>query len=123
MEPGRTWRTVRRALGLRCPRCGQAAIFVRGYQMRPHCPRCGLRFEREPGYFVGAIYINYGLTVLVVFGGYFLLDQAQAWPAGWQLALWCPVVVLFPLATFRHSKALWLALDFLVDPADPRRTP
>jgi uncharacterized protein (DUF983 family) len=84
------------------------------------CPVCRLSFQREPGYFVGAIYINYGLTVLFVFVGYFLLDLMWAWPVGWQLALWCPVVILFPLATFRHSKALWLALDLLVDPDDGR---
>ncbi len=88
--------------------------------MNAACPACGMSFQRETGYFVGAIYINYGLTVLFVFGGYFLLDLLWAWPESWQLALWCPVVVLFPLATFRHSKALWLALDGLIDPAKGR---
>ena len=111
-------RTVGRALRLRCPRCGAGAIFARGYRMNPVCPGCGMSFQRETGYFVGAMYINFGLAVLVVFAGYFLLDLGWGWPVSWQLGLWCPVVVLLPLLTFRHSKALWLALDRLLDPVD-----
>jgi uncharacterized protein (DUF983 family) len=89
--------------------------------MRPACTACGLAFEREPGYFSGAIYINYGLTVTLAFAGYFALDAWRGWPTGWQLALWCPFVVLFPLWAFRYSRALWLALDQLIDPRDGRR--
>jgi uncharacterized protein (DUF983 family) len=87
--------------------------------MRDECPVCGLRFEREPGYFVGAIYINYGVTVVIALAGYFLLDAWWAPAVGWQLALWMPFVVGFPLWAFRYSKVLWLAIDHLVDPPDP----
>ena len=31
--------------------------------MHPQCPVCGLRYHREPGYFLGAMYISYGLAV------------------------------------------------------------
>ena len=27
---------------------------------------CGLKFEREPGYFLGALYISYGLGVVSI---------------------------------------------------------
>ena len=94
---------VRRVLGrawrLQCPRCGAASVF-----------------EREAGYFVGAIYINYGLTVTIALAGYFLLEAWLAPPLAWQLTLWGAFAVLFPLGSFRHSKTLWLSLDHLVDP-------
>jgi uncharacterized protein (DUF983 family) len=114
-------RLLARALRLLCPGCGAASLFERGFRMRASCPACGLVFEREAGYFVGAIYINYGLTVTIALAGYFLLDAWLAPPAGWQAALWGAFAVLFPLGSFRHSKALWLALDQLIDPSAPRR--
>ena len=33
-----------RGLRLRCPRCGGAPLFVRGYRLRERCERCGLGF-------------------------------------------------------------------------------
>src|SRR6059036_1247037 len=33
--------------------------------MHERCAACGLRYEREQGYFVGAIYINYAVTVAI----------------------------------------------------------
>jgi uncharacterized protein (DUF983 family) len=87
--------------------------------MRERCPACGLGFEREPGYFVGAIYVNYGLTVLTAVGGYFLLELWLGPPVAWQLAVWAPFAALFPLWSYRYSKTLWLALDHLVDPVTP----
>jgi hypothetical protein len=91
--------------------------------MPARCPVCELVFEREAGYFVGAIYINYGLTVLLALGGYFALEAWLAPSPGWQVAVWGAFVVLFPLWSFRYSKALWLALDHLVDPTAGEREP
>lgn len=116
MDLARASREFRRALGLRCPRCGRAPLFVGPFRMVARCPACGLVFEREAGYFIGAIYINYGLTVLLALGGYFALEAWAAPSPGWQVAVWGAFTVLFPLWSFRYSRALWLALDHLVDP-------
>ena len=41
--------------------------------MNADCDHCHLHYEREPGYFLGSIYINYGLTALLVTLFYFAL--------------------------------------------------
>jgi uncharacterized protein (DUF983 family) len=87
--------------------------------MHRECPCCGLKFEREQGYFVGAIYVNYAVTVVVVITGFFILDYL-----GWvsplqQLVIWIPFTVIFPLLFFRHSRSLWLAIDHIFNPLDP----
>jgi hypothetical protein len=87
--------------------------------MHPRCGVCGLIFERETGYFIGAIYINYAVTVGLALAGYFTLHAWLAPSVGWQVGGWSLFVVAFPLWSFRYSKALWLALDHLVDPAVP----
>jgi uncharacterized protein (DUF983 family) len=84
--------------------------------MYSNCPACGLKFEREQGYFVGAIYINYAATVLIAVPGYFILDLLTSMSIDQQLALWVPFAVIFPLIFFHHSRSLWLVLDHLIDP-------
>lgn len=88
------------------------------FSMKRSCPRCELPFEREPGYFIGAIYINYGLTVLLALGGSFLLEYLWRPPVGVQLAIWVAFCVLFPLLFFRHSKSLWLSFEYFVNPEE-----
>jgi hypothetical protein len=55
--------------------------------------------------------------------GYFALDAWLAPRSGWQVAIWSVFAVLFPLWSFRYSKAIWLALDHLVDPGEPAARP
>ena len=43
--------------------------------MHERCPACGLVLEREQGYFVGAIYVNYAATVGITIVGFLLLDS------------------------------------------------
>jgi uncharacterized protein (DUF983 family) len=84
--------------------------------MNEVCAACGLRFERAQGYWVGAIYVNYVVTVALVMGGYLLLWALAGLSTGRQLALWLPVVVLFPLWFFRYSRGLWLAVEWALNP-------
>jgi len=54
-----------------CPHCLQGKVFKEkniflhiGFpKMNEYCPHCNNKFEKEPGYFYGAMYVNYGLTV------------------------------------------------------------
>lgn len=104
-----------RALRLRCPRCGSGRLFRKWFSMHERCTNCGLKFEPAPGYYLGAIYISYGLTAVLLIVSYLVLHN------GFELSneqLSVPMLlicVLVPLAIFRHSRALWLALDCLCD--------
>jgi len=91
-------------------------MFRGWFRMAPVCSACGLRFERAQGYFVGAIYLNYGVTTFLVIGGYVLLWAFTELTTAAQLALWLPVVVVFPLWFFRYSRSFWLALEYAVNP-------
>lgn len=115
---GRVRRVLGRGVRLACPRCGAGRLFAGPFRMHRRCAACGLVFERESGYFVGAIYVNYGITVTIALLGYFALDAWLGLSVGWQLLLWGAFTVVFPLWFFRYSKALWLSLDHLVDPVD-----
>src|SRR5690349_19287385 len=60
------WRRIGRSLRLRCPRCGVGKLFAGWFKMHEKCEHCGLDFRREPGFYLGSIYVNYGLTAFFV---------------------------------------------------------
>src|SRR4051794_15743536 len=101
---------VGRALRLRCPRCGQGKLFSGWFTMPSECSSCGLIFQREPGFFLGSIYVNYGLTAVIVTAGYFIgfFSGVDSRVLLWTLTAFC---VLFPMWFFRYARSLWLAFD------------
>src|SRR5689334_14634860 len=117
----RVRRIAGRALRLRCPRCGREPLYVGWFRMHERCAACGLRYEREQGYFVGAIYVNYAVTVLVAAGTVLVLDWTVGLTLTAQLAIGVALGVLFPVLFFRYARSLWLSLDYLVTTADERR--
>ncbi len=86
------------------------------FTMARSCALCGLVFERAQGYFVGAIYLNYAATALIVMGGYLTLWRLTTLSPAAQLALWVPVAIVFPLWFFRYSRSFWLALEYALNP-------
>ena len=46
---------VARGLSNRCPNCGGRTLFREGtlFQVNAACPRCGLKIERDDGFFLG----------------------------------------------------------------------
>jgi ABC-2 type transport system ATP-binding protein len=88
------------------------------FRMRPECLTCGLKFEREQGYFLGAIYINYAATVLCMLVGFFALDYFVNLSLTYQIIGWTSFGVVFPMLFYRYSKSLWLCLDFIFSPVE-----
>ena len=102
------WDLLRR----RCPRCREGAIFERGYLMHKSCPTCGLLYEPEPGYFVGALYVSYGMACIVL--GLTMLALHLLLPT-WDLgAVALLAIALFlPLASLvtRYARVVWMYFD------------
>ena len=105
-----------RALRLRCPRCGEGFLFRDWWHMRHQCDWCGLVYEREPGFFLGSVYINYGLTAVIITAAYFAIFFAELLPARTTLWLLAGFCFVFPVWFFRYARSLWLAMDFYWDP-------
>lgn len=111
-----------RAFLLRCPNCGGGPIFQSWFKLATNCPRCGLKFERDEGYFLGGMAINLTIgevipVVAVGLAWYFTRPNTP-----WQLLQygWIASAVILPLLFFPHSRTIWLALDLLVHPAEVR---
>ena len=84
--------------------------------MNDLCPVCGLKFDREPGYFLGAMYISYGLALGLIFVIGVALWALTRWRLD-KVALWAAVGFLpfTPILTYL-SRVLWIYLDQTLDP-------
>lgn len=81
--------------------------------MHDRCSACGERFEREPGQWFGAVYINLGLTLALTVTGYLALQTFTSLPDSRQLAIGTAIAALGPFAFHRLSKGLWTSFVFL----------
>lgn len=111
---------VGRGLRRRCPNCG-ARAFTSWFRMAETCPRCGVRFEREEGYWVGAMIINTTVTFLS-FAGVFVGLTAVTWPdVPWAFVMGVTigVNVILPIVFYPLSKSLWAGLEQSWHPLEP----
>jgi hypothetical protein len=84
--------------------------------MHDTCPGCGLRFNREPGYFLGAMYVSYALALALIVAIGAVLWAVTAWRVD-KVAIWA-VVLFLPFAPMLTllSRVLWIYLDQKFDP-------
>ena len=55
---------------MKCPRCHEGEFFEahpyklgKAGDLHTNCPKCGLKYSKEPGFYYGAMYVAYALTV------------------------------------------------------------
>jgi len=105
-----------RALRLRCPLCGAGQLFRGWFAMHKQCPHCGAPFEREPGFYLGSIYINYGITALIVTIVYPSLLFNGILGKNTLLVGSLAFTLVFPVLVFPWARSLWLGFDQWRDP-------
>jgi uncharacterized protein (DUF983 family) len=115
-----------RGLTKRCARCGSGHLFEHWTRIKPDCPRCGLHFEREHGYWAGALAIN----IMSVFGlllATFAIVLIATLPdvnVVLTLAVLAPIALFGPLVWYPFSKTLWVAVDrAILQRLDPYERP
>ena len=102
-----------RGITRRCARCGSGKLFKHWFSMVEDCPRCGLHFEREQGYWSGALAIN-----IMLIGGLFAIAFVTIMaltipdvPIALTLGVCIPIAVLGPIIAYPFSKTIWVAVD------------
>ncbi len=109
---------VARGMTLCCPNCGARSLFRddRFFVLNRECPECGLRLERDEGGFLGAMSLNYGVTVvgfLVPVLVLYLTDVLSGRTASIVAGVGAVAV---PLVLYRFSRSWWLMNYYLVLP-------
>ena len=110
---------------MRCARCGSGHLFKGYFTIVPDCPTCELHFEREQGYWAGALAIN-----IIATGGLFasvfvafLIATIPKVPVIPVLLVVIPIAVLGPIVFYPFSKTIWVAVDrAFLQRLDPNET-
>ena len=109
-------RRLAAVLALRCPRCLDGRIWRGFLSMNVACPVCGLVFEREQGYFTGAMVVSYVLAVPIlgaIVVALMVLAHLDAVPA---LLIGDTAYLALVPFIFRYSRVVWLHFDWKIDP-------
>jgi uncharacterized protein (DUF983 family) len=108
---------------MRCPRCQEGDFFVsHPYDLKnagtthEKCPKCELKYSREPGFYYGAMYVSYGLGValFVTFWISFNLffDELNVWI---QVGVISFVSIITAPFNYALSKIIWANLFIKFD--------
>lgn len=102
----------------KCPQCHEGELFVNPNPYNPNtigdmphqCGHCGQKFLLEPGFYYGAMYVSYALTVALSVAVFVAMVVLWEFHTLWFLGLNALVILaLFPII-FRTSRAVWINL-------------
>ena len=98
----------------RCPRCGAPLSFRSRFWINHACPRCGLRYQRSEGFFLGAWVWNYGLTVFGMLPMIILLLAYDLIGGRTAVALGVLISLAAPILLYRYAWSLWLMSYYFI---------
>lgn len=109
----------------KCPRCREGDIFCNKnhyalkqiFLMPTRCRKCGSKIDKEPGFFYGAMYVGYGLSVAYLVSVYvaMLVLVGEFSIISYLLISIVSLVILTPVV-FRLSRSIWLTMFDKYDP-------
>lgn len=110
----RLWALVRQ----RCPVCLQGQVFRSLLGIHSHCPTCGVKYERETGYFLNSMFIGYVAGFLILVPTALLLAFLDVSIALFSIVVIAETAILTPLI-FRYARIIWMHGDQMLDPRQP----
>jgi uncharacterized protein (DUF983 family) len=107
-----------------CPKCQNESMYLdknplhlsKVLKMNENCSHCGLKYQIEPSFFYGAMYVSYGLNVAVGIAAFivsFVFFGASIEQSF--LAIVITLIVLFPFV-LRLSRNLYINMFVSYDP-------
>lgn len=112
-------------LQLKCPKCRQGDLFCNKYtyqyrgffDMPKRCTRCGQDFEIETGFYYGAMYVSYALTIALIVAVFTTMYVFDMFSIELFLLIDFLVLLLTLPYVFKVSRSIWIALMINYDPS------
>lgn len=108
----------------KCPRCHQGEVFKskssynipKMFELHEHCSHCGLRYQFEPGFFYGAMYVSYSLTVAIAVATYVIMQLFFEATIGQVVAALTAALILSSPLVLRLSRITWMNMFIKYEP-------
>lgn len=99
-----------------CPRCRTGKMFAHPAtnllhfnEMNGSCPHCGVRLEPEPGFYQGAMYVSYGITLLCMLVVSAVVYLTVNDPSEWvYISANIGTMILLVPWNYRYSRIIYL---------------
>jgi uncharacterized protein (DUF983 family) len=115
---------IKSVLKIKCPKCHGGDLFCNNnpyqfkgfFDMPDNCPKCGQDFQIEPGFYLGAMFVSYALTIglnIGVFVVFLLFDAYSLIP--FLIAAALVLMITIPYLT-KVSRSIWIALTINYNP-------
>ena len=112
-------------LGMTCPKCQESKLFEESnpynfskiFDMPERCDKCGQKFEVEPGFYYGAMYVSYALSIaflVAVFVAMLVLYPSFTVTEYLVIGIGGLIVLTPPI--FRLARATWINFFVGYDP-------
>jgi len=104
----------------KCPNCYKGNIFknpgnlllLRMPKMNEKCPLCHFQFEKETGFFFGAMYVSYGIASAIMISAMAIMwGILDIHPLTVFITI-AVVIVLSSNYNFKLSRALWIYMFY-----------
>ena len=99
-----------------CPRCQKESMYVdqnllhiqNCIKMNENCSHCGLKYQIEPSFFYGAMYVSYGLNVAVGICSFIITFLFLHLSIKWSfISIIGSILVMFPIV-MRLSRSIYI---------------
>lgn len=115
---------IRSTLKFKCPRCHQGDLFLNKsvyqykgfFDMPKRCPKCGQDFEIETGFYYGAMYSSYAVTVAITVAVFTLVNLLNIFSLTSFLILDAITLIATMPYVVKISRSIWIATIIPFDP-------
>jgi hypothetical protein len=84
--------------------------------MQEHCSHCGLKYQIEPSFFYGAMYVSYGLNVALGIVAFIVAFPILHWSLEASfISIIAAIIVLYPLV-LRWSRNIYINMFVSYEP-------
>ena len=112
----------------KCPHCHEGDFFITNNpynfksfeKMNPHCASCGESFTKEVGFYYGAMYASYALTIGLGISMFLLMCVVFNLSEFTFLISFCIAAFLLWTWIFRTARLVWINLFVRYNKSKPK---
>ena len=108
---------IKSMLAHNCPQCRSSKLFKNPFdfknplRMYERCSNCNQNFEPEPGFYIGAMFISYGLSISMFLTSALILVFGFSWTVNSAMLLVLAISAISFFKILRLSRSIWIHIN------------